>query len=99
MEWFRGHFAGGADPESPRCSPLLGDLEGLPPAVVVTAEFDPLRDQGNAYAKALADAGVPVEHRCFDGLIHGFYGLFLASPACQQAVDETNAALRGLLRR
>jgi acetyl esterase/lipase len=97
MEWFRGHFAEGADPDSPRCSPLRGDLRGLPPAVVVTAEFDPIRDQGNAYARALAEAGVPVEHRCFDGLIHGFYGLFLASPACEQAVGETNAALRSLL--
>jgi acetyl esterase/lipase len=98
MEWFESLFAVGADPESPRSSPLLGDLEGLPPAVVVTAELDPLRDPGNAYAAALADAGVPVEHRCFDGLIHGFYGLFLVSPGCAAAVEETNAALRSLLR-
>jgi acetyl esterase len=98
MEWFEGMFAVGADPESPRCSPLRGDLHGLAPAVVVTAELDPLRDQGNAYATALEEAGVPVVHRCFAGLIHGFFGFGLISPACQAAVDETTAALRGLLR-
>jgi acetyl esterase len=97
MDWFGGMFAVGADPDSPRCSPLRGDLHGLPPAVVVTAELDPLRDQGNAYAAALEEAGVPVVHRCFEGLIHGFFGFGLVSPACQAAVDETTAALRGLL--
>jgi len=98
MEWFESMFAAGADPESPRSSPIRGNLAGLPPAVVVTAGLDPLRDQGDAYARALADAGVPVVHRRYDGLIHGFFGLGLVSPGCQAAIDETTAALRGLLQ-
>ena len=98
MAWFAGHYVDEADPADPRLSPLRApDLSGLPPAVVATAEFDPLRDQGDAYADALAAAGVPVVKRSYPGLIHGFFDLGALSPACASAVRELCADLRGLL--
>ena len=90
MAWFMDHYAADAAlHEDPRISPLRHtDLSGLPPAVVVTAEFDPLRDEGEAYAEALGAAGVPVEVRRFDGMIHGFFDMGAFSPGAQAAVDE-----------
>ncbi|MBN1529771.1 MAG: alpha/beta hydrolase [Thermoleophilaceae bacterium] len=98
MEWFADHYTGDADRTDPRLSPALADdLAGLPPAVIATAEFDPLRDQGNAYADALQAAGVPVVKRCYPGLIHGFFDLAALSPAAAAAVGEVCADLRALL--
>lgn len=77
MEWFRGHYLPNrSDWDDRRASPLLAEqFEGLPPALVVTAGFDPLRDEGDAYAAKLVDAGVPVIHRCYDDMVHGFFGM------------------------
>ena len=100
MEWFAGHYVAEPHRTDPRASPILADdLSGLPPAVVVTAEFDPLRDEGEAYADALERAGVTVVRRRYGGLIHGFFDLCALSPAAAGAVAEVCADLRGLLAR
>jgi acetyl esterase len=102
MEWFFAHYVGPepgqADPEDVRVSPLLAeDLTGQPPAVVVTAELDPLRDEGEAYADRLASAGVPVDRVRYDGLIHGFVDMGAVSAAADAAVADLVARYRALL--
>ncbi|HVA43852.1 MAG TPA: alpha/beta hydrolase [Acidimicrobiales bacterium] len=76
MRWFWSHYLD--DPLAGHhvdASPLRADLSGLPPTIVVTAEYDPLRDDGSAYAARLAEYGVPVEHLTADGMPHGFIGM------------------------
>ncbi|MBE7323864.1 alpha/beta hydrolase [Nocardioides sp. Y6] len=100
MHWFAANYLGDVtDPGDPRLSPLRGRLAGVAPAVVVVGQFDPLRDEGLAYADALSEAGVPVTTRLFDGLIHGFVDMGRHSPAAQAAVEETCALFGDLLRR
>ena len=93
MRWFESSYAQDGQRSEPLASPLVADLHGLPPTVIVTAQYDPLRDEGNAYAAALETAGVSVTHHCFDGLIHGFFGMGPLSAACEQAVAWTCEAL------
>ena len=100
IEWFLAHYLDGVehDPRDPRLSPIHAeDLSGLAPAIVVTAGFDPLRDEGEAYAAALAAAGVPVIQRRHAGLIHGFINLLGVGTASREALVETAGTLRGLL--
>ena len=99
LEWFRSEYlADGGDPGDPRVSPALADdLSHLPPAVVATAEYDPLVDDGDAYAARLGAAGNRVVHRRFEGVIHVFFGLGPLSPACADAARTVCADLRELL--
>lgn len=102
MFWFRGHYLGAddelGDPASPAVSPLrVDDLSGLAPAQVLTAEFDPLVDEGDDYAARLADAGVPVDHVRHPGLVHGFFGMGALSPTCDAAAADAADRLRSAL--
>lgn len=95
MRWFADAYA--ADVGHHRGSPMAGDLAGLPPAVVLTAGLDPLRDQGRAYAGALAAAGVPVVFREAAGTIHGFATLRRAIPSSRGDIAGFLAALKATI--
>jgi acetyl esterase len=96
MIWFWDHYA--PDPaarSNPYASPLRAtDLSGLPPAYVITAEHDPLRDEGFAYADRLRDARVPVEHRHYGTQIHGFFTMVNIIDDADKAVADAGAAIR-----
>jgi acetyl esterase len=97
-DWYHGHYIGPEPSDDPLANPLAGAVAGLPPTLVVTAAFDPLRDEGEAYVSALRAAGVPVLLRRFDGLIHGFLNMTGVSPASRAAVVEIGGTLRALAR-
>jgi acetyl esterase len=98
---FAGHYLG--DPkhgEDWRVSPLRAkSLAGLAPAVVCTAWFDPLRDEGEAYADALQGAGVPTKHHQGAGLIHGYFGVGEALEATRLEAQRARADFKAMLER
>jgi acetyl esterase len=98
LQRFWNLYLDGADGFQPDTSPLRADdLAGLPPTFVLTAEFDVLRDEGEALAERLREAGVAVTHRRYDGVIHGFWRWMAATPRTRDAIDEVGAALRAAL--
>jgi acetyl esterase len=95
MRWMWQSYLGGAATDDPYLNPSLAeDLSGLPPALVITAEFDPLRDEGEAYAKALSDAGTPAKASRYDGQIHGFFSMHALAPQSAVALAEAAHSLR-----
>jgi acetyl esterase len=98
MEWFEASLAFAGHPQAHRAAPARARrLEGLPPAYVATAGFDPLEDEGRDYAAALAAAGVTAQHRSYPALVHDFYIMGDVSPAVVEAAKEAGAAIRAAL--
>jgi len=100
MRWFTAHYLAAAGQANDwRVSPLRASSHaGLPPALVVTAGFDPLRDEGAAYAAKLQQAGVLVDYVCYGGMIHGFAGMGKLIETGNRAVSHIAATLRQTLR-
>jgi acetyl esterase len=95
MYYWGQYLADPADGANPYASPLRAeDLGGLPPALVITAEFDPLRDEGEAYGRRLEGAGVPVTISRYDGMFHSFLSFMAVLEAAQQARSQIGDALR-----
>ena len=95
MRWFWDDYASGEQRREPYVSPIRADdLRGLPPALVVTAEYDPLRDEGEAYGRRLEQAGVPTTVSRYDGQLHGFYAMPSFFPAAEKALAEAASAFR-----
>ena len=102
VDWFHAQYlrGSGIDPTDPRVSPALAEsLSGLAPALIAVAGFDPLRDEGEGYAKALRAAGTPVDLRYMGSLTHGFVNLFQLGGDSAVATSELISALRAHLSR
>lgn len=99
MRWFADHYTTDAEQRhDPQLSPLFADdLTGSPPSFIMTAEFDPLRDEGEAYGKRLVDAGVPVQVKRYDGMVHAFLQMSAVVDGAGPALDDAATALRDAL--
>jgi acetyl esterase len=98
MRWYWDHYLGGADGAAPDASPLRAAfVGGLPPALVIGAEYDILRDEGEAYAARLAEAGVDASASRHAGVVHGFVRWRAVTGAAEDALQEAAAALRSAL--
>lgn len=99
MQWFWNLYLPDiVSRRNPEAAPILSsDLRGLPAAIVVTAECDILREEGEAYASALRSAGVPVDHRCFEGQMHGFFSMGQLLPASVDAMEFVALSIRRTL--
>ncbi len=96
MKWFWDHYIGGRNADEASLAIILrqANLSGLPAATVITAEYDPLRDEGDAYAAKLTAAGVSVDADCAPGMIHGFFSLFQFIPDALPWMERAGANLR-----
>jgi len=99
IAWFERHYvADGTSPQDARLAPIHAkDFAGLPPAVILTAEYDPLRDEGEAYGRLLHASGVKVETIPCDGMLHGFFDMGAISPGAQTWIEKGIASFRKLL--
>jgi acetyl esterase len=98
VTWYWGHYLAGADGADPLASPLrAADLSGLPGATVLTAQYDPLRDEGERYADRLREAGIPVALRRYDGMAHGFFTMTGVLEEAREAHAWIAARLRAAL--
>ena len=95
MEWYTGHYLRSEeDGLNPLASPILGDVEGVCPAAVFSAGFDPLRDEGRDYAEKLKASGVPTQYRLYEGVVHPFINVAGIIPIARKAFDEAIVILK-----
>lgn len=95
IDWFTKHYLSEKDKTSPYASPILAkDLSGLPPALIITAQYDPLRDDGVLYADRLREAGVNVELSNYEGMIHAFFWMAGVMDAGREAIEQIGKAIK-----